>query len=84
MTAKKKRRVPEKVARPTRTAVQGTPAFLIVWMIDENFWNMNDQTFGVMVLLLTGLFSFLQTAYEDAKKVGFMREVPPTTVPPVT
>lgn len=76
-----KNRVSEAVARPARTGVQATPAFLLVWLVDENIWNMNDETFTVMTILVTMLFSFIQTAIENLKGKAFLRNIPPASAP---
>lgn len=76
-------RVNEVVARPVRTVVQGTPAWIITEVIDSFVYDMNDQQFGVLVLFLAMVFSAAQTAYENYKGKGFLRSVPPTNVPVV-
>ena len=76
-----KTRVSEAVARPARTGTQATPAFLITWLVDENIYNMNDETFAVVTVLLTMLFSFLQTGFENWKGRAFLRNIPPADAP---
>jgi hypothetical protein len=76
-----RKKVNEAVARPARTAVQATPAFLITSFIDSTIWDMNDETFGLVVLILTTVFSFVQTAIENSRGKGLMRNVPPKEAP---
>jgi hypothetical protein len=74
------KKVSEAFARPARTAIQATPAWIITEFVDAWFYDMNDRQFGVLVLLLTTLFAWGQAAIENAKGAGFLRSVPPTKV----
>lgn len=78
----KHKSVNEPVARGTRTIIQATPAYLIALLIDS-FWNMDDNQFGIVVLLLTAAVSFIQTAVENYTGKGLLRHVPPTASPVV-
>lgn len=77
-------KVSQVVARPIRTAVQGTPAYVIVYFL--NVWHipsMNPEQFGGSVLFLTLLFSLLQPLIENKIGKGFLRTVPSQSVAPV-
>lgn len=74
------KKVSEAVARPVRTAVQAAPAWVITEFVDAWLFDMDERQFGVLVLLLTMLFAWIQAAIENAKGVGFLRSVPPTKV----
>lgn len=74
-----KSRVSEAIARPTRTALQGTPAWVITEFADSWLYDMSDRQYGAAVLLLTMIISYIQTTVENRRGVGFMRDVPPTT-----
>lgn len=67
-------RISEPKARTVRTAIQASPALAIVEGIDAWYYDMNDRQYGVSVILLTMLFSFLQTTYEDYKGRALLRE----------
>lgn len=77
-----RKKVSESVARPTRTAIQGTPAYLITLLIDT-FYNLTDYQFGLVALILTGLVCFIQTEIENHTGKGILRSVPPTQSPVV-
>lgn len=77
-----RKQVSESVARPARTAIQATPAFLITQLIDA-FYDLNDTQFGLVVLILTALISFVQTEIENQAGKGLLRSVPPTKSPVV-
>ncbi len=76
--------ITEKVARPGRTLMQASPAFAVTEGIDAWVYDMNDRQYGVTIILLTMLFSFIQTAYEDYKGRAVLRNVTPQGVPNVT
>lgn len=73
--------ISEAIARPVRTAVQGGPAWVITEFVDAWFYDMSDRQYGVLVLLLTMLIGYIQTAVENAKGKGFLRAVPSAKVP---
>lgn len=66
-------RISEPKARTVRTAMQASPAFAIVEGIDAWVYDMNDRQYGAAIILLTMLFSFLQTTYEDYKGRAILR-----------
>lgn len=75
--------VSEVLARPVRTAVQGTPAWIITEMVDAFLVDLTDRQYGILVLFLTMVFSFVQTAIENKTGKGLLRNVPPTEAPVV-
>lgn len=75
--------VSEVLARPVRTAVQGTPAWIITEMVDAFLVDLTDRQYGILVLFLTMVFSFVQTAIENKTGKGLLRKVPPTEAPVV-
>lgn len=60
--------------RPIRTATQGAPAWILTEAIDSMLWDMDDRQYGVMVLLLTMVISYAQTAIENWHGSGFLRD----------
>lgn len=77
-----RKKVSESVARPARTAIQATPAFILTQLVDS-FYNLNDTQFGLVVLVLTALISYVQTEIENHTGKGLLRNVPPTDAPVV-
>lgn len=75
--------VSEVVARPVRSAVQMAPAAVITEFIDAFWFDMADKQYTALFALLTLLFAWGQTAYENYRGVGFLRRVPPKDVPAV-
>jgi len=76
----KRKKVSESVARPARTVIQATPAFLITELIDS-FHDLTDYQFGLVVLILTAGISWVQTTVENELGKGLLRQVPPTEAP---
>lgn len=82
MSPRAKKQVSEAVARPARGVIQATPAYIITSFIDSTVWDMDDQTFGLVVVGLTAVFSFIQNKLENKKgKAWWLRSVPPESVP---
>lgn len=81
--AKSKVTVSESVARAGRTAPQGGLAWAISEGIDAFFYDMSDRQYGVLIVLLTMLFAFIQSAIENGIGRAFLRNVPPTKSPVV-
>lgn len=78
---KPRKTVNEIVARPTRTAMQASPAYLVVWLVDEQFYHLKPPVFAIAVVLLTLVFNFAQVLLENAGLLTpIMRDVPPTKV----
>lgn len=73
-----KTRISEAVARPLRTAPQGGAAWALTEGIDAFLWDMNDRQYGILVVLLTMVFSFIQVAIEDGISKAFLRNVTDT------
>lgn len=78
-----KTRISEAVARPLRTAPQGGAAWAFTEGIDAFIYDMNDRQYGISIVLLTMLFSFIQTAIENGIGKAFLRSVPPYSTPVV-
>lgn len=76
-------RISEAVARPVRTAVQMAPAAVVTEFTDAWVYDMNQQQYAALFGLLTLLFGFIQTAYENYKGKAFLRNIPPQTTPVV-
>lgn len=73
--------VPSAVARTARTGIQAAPAWAVVEGIDAFFYDLNDRQFGIAVILLTMLFSFIQNTIENGIGKGLFRL--PTAETPV-
>lgn len=73
--------VSETVARPLRTAPQGGIAWAVTEGIDAFFYDFSDRQYGILVVLLTMLVSFIQTTVENGIGKAFLRRVPPTQAP---
>lgn len=68
--------VSETIARPLRTAPQGGLAWAVTEGIDAFIVDMNDRQYGILIVLLTMLFSFLQTAVENGIGKALLRTLP--------
>lgn len=77
------RTVSEVVARPIRTAAQATPSWIITEFVDAWIYDMSERQFAATVLLLTMVAAYAQAAIENAAGRGWLRAVPPRTVPVV-
>lgn len=53
------------VARPARTAGQGTLSLALVEFLDAFIYSMNEQQYGAAVVLLTIIFSWLMAFVEN-------------------
>ena len=76
-----KRQVSAAVSRPTRTAIQATPAVVLTDVVDVFLHNLTDREYGVIVALLTILIGWAQNLVENRLGKGLLRRVPPTTDP---
>lgn len=76
-------RVPESIARPGRTASQGTLAFALVEVVDSFGGDFTTRQYGALLLLLTIVIGFVQIVVENRLGGAILRRVPPTTVPAV-
>lgn len=75
-------RVSEAVARPVRGAGQGSAAWLVTEAFEAfNIYDFTESQYGLSVLILSVLFTFIQTMIENKIGKGFLRQVPPTTAP---
>lgn len=75
--------VSEAVARPARTAIQSTPAFAVIEILEAfEVYNFTDRQYGITLMVLTAIVSFVQNAAENSRgKAFFLRTVPPLEVP---
>ncbi len=78
-----KARVSDTFARPIRTAPQGGLAWVLTEFADAFFYNFDDRQYGILVVLLTILVSFIQTTVENGIGKAFLRSIPPAIVPVV-
>jgi cell shape-determining protein MreD len=62
-------------ARGARTAVQGGAGYLVAELVDT-FVNLNDTQLALLAVILTALFSWVQTVVEDASGRAFLRDIP--------
>lgn len=65
-----------KVARPTRTAIQGGAGYLVAEFIDEVVYDMSGKGLVLLSLILTVFFSWAQTAVEDYFGRALLRDIP--------
>lgn len=73
-------RVSQSVSRPTRTALQGSVAFGLTELLDSfGIIAMDERQYAAVLLLLTLVLSFIQSATENHFGAGFLRDVPPKT-----
>lgn len=75
--------VSEAVARPARTAIQSTPAFALIELLEAfEVYDFTDRQYGVTLMVLTAIVSFIQNKIENNRGKGFfLRSVPPLAVP---
>lgn len=66
---------PAAVARPLRTAIQASPAWVITECIDAFIYDMSDRQFGALMGLLLVLVSWTQVLVENKAGVGLFRDV---------
>lgn len=78
-----KTRISDAVARPLRTGPQAGAAWAVTEGIDAFLVDMNDRQYGILVVLLTMAFSFLQTITENYFGKAFLRKVPDSGTPVV-
>lgn len=72
------------LANPVRTGVQGGLAWGVTEFLDAfNIVEMDDRQYGVSLLLLTIVFSFVQNLGENYLGVAFLRRVPEPKQPVV-
>jgi len=65
------------VANPIRTGVQGGLAWAVTEGLDAfGIIPMDERQYGVSIVLLGVLFSFIQNVVENYLGKGFMRRVP--------
>lgn len=65
--------VSAKVARPVRTAGQASVAWLVTEGVDSFFYDFDDRQYGVVLGLLTVIFSWLQVLVENKAGAGVLR-----------
>lgn len=72
-----KTRAPAAVARPTRTALQAAPAYVVTEFVDAWLYDMSDRQYGALVVLLTLVLGWAQVAMENRLGRGLLRDVSP-------
>lgn len=77
----KKGTVSETVARPTRTVVQGGFGWIVTEGIDAFIYDLSDRQYGIAVIFLTAVFSFVQNALESGYGKAIFRDASKTDVP---
>ena len=70
-----------KIARPTRTALQGGAGYLVAQFVDEVIYDMSPAGVLLLALILTPVVSFLQTAVEDYFGKALLRDIPEPDAP---
>lgn len=76
-----KRRISSAVARPTRTALQATPALVLTEFVDAFVYDLNEPQYGALVGLLTVVLGWLQTFTENKLGRGLLRDIPDPSDP---
>lgn len=62
------------VTRPVRTAGQASVAWLVTEGVDSFFYDFDDRQYGVVLGLLTVVFSWLQVVAENYTNTGVLRD----------
>jgi hypothetical protein len=66
---------PAVVARPARTAVQGSAAFAVTELLDSfSILPMDERQYGAVLLILTIVFGAIQIAVENHIGKGLLRD----------
>lgn len=73
--------VKDAIARPIRSAGQGGVGWVLTEAIDAFVWNMDDRQYGVSVIILGAVASFVQNTWEDHTGKGLLRKVPAPDAP---
>lgn len=76
-------KVSDAVARPTRGVLQGGAGWVVTEGIDAFLWDMNDRQYGIAVIILGALVSFIQNTVENRAGVAILRDLPPKPQPVV-
>lgn len=78
-------KVSEAVARPARTLIQSGPGWAVIELIESyELYDFTDRQYGITLLLLTALASFVQNRLENRRGKGFfLRNVGPKESPVV-
>lgn len=82
-THKPKTRVPEPIARPTRTTVQGAIALGLVTLWSEHVDRLTRDELGMYVLVVTAVVNSLIVFIEDKTGFALLRNIPQPTAPVV-
>jgi hypothetical protein len=64
---------PASVTRPVRTAGQASVAWLVTEGVDSFFYDFDDRQYGVVLGLLTVVFSWVQVQLENHAGSGILR-----------
>ena len=73
--------VKDAVGRPIRSGLQGGVGWVLTEAIDAFLWDMDDRQYGVSVIILGAVASFIQNTYEDHIGKGLLRKVPAPDAP---
>ena len=71
-----KKKTAPATARGTRTGVQGGVAGAIVALLASFGLELTETQVGLAIVILTALFSYVQTVVEDHYGKALLREVP--------
>ena len=74
-------KVSEALARPARTVGQGGAGWVVTELIDSFLWDMNDRQYGILVIALTAVFSWLQVQIENRSNRALLRNVAIQNIP---
>ena len=75
--------VRDSVARPVRGGAQGGVGWALTEFTDAFLWDMNDRQYGILVVLLTMVVSWLQVLVENGLGKAFLRKIPKQPAPVV-
>lgn len=75
-------RMSEVGARGIRTGGQGGAGYLVIEAVEAfNVYDFSERQSTVTLLILTAVFAVIQSFVENKIGKGFLRQIPPTTVP---
>jgi hypothetical protein len=75
--------VSDAVARPARTGLQGGAGWVVAEFIDAFLWDMDDRQYGIAVVVLGSVISWIQNTVENHYGKGLLRQVPEPDPPVV-
>jgi len=74
-------KVSEALARPARTAMQGSAGWVETEFIDAFIHHLNEQQYGILVVVLTVISGWIQVAVENYLGKAVLRRMPAQSVP---